>query len=176
MNGGAAADGVRPAAPTPPAGSAESTDYCRMGGGALPCPAGGDAHAACAQCDDAEQSPAAVLVENPRLLGTGSRLVGDIFVGPFLGAGMSARVFELVTQDGKPTGKVVKIAHTDLGHRAVNSIWIGMEVGGKGGWARCTASRSISAFSAATPTLRHAAALRWTVPQMTCPVPTTRLT
>jgi hypothetical protein len=40
---------------------------------------------------------------------------------------MQARVFELVHQDGRPTGKVVKIAHTDLGHRTLNAVWISME-------------------------------------------------
>ena len=40
---------------------------------------------------------------------------------------MQARVFELVHADGRPTGKVVKIAHTDLGHKAINAVWISME-------------------------------------------------
>lgn len=40
-----------------------------------------------------------------------------------------ARVFELVKMDGSPSGKVIKVAHADLGHRFLNSpvIWIGGE-------------------------------------------------
>lgn len=36
-------------------------------------------------------------------------------------------MFELVNDDGTPAGKVLKIGHTDLGHKLVNSIFIGME-------------------------------------------------
>jgi hypothetical protein len=40
---------------------------------------------------------------------------------------MQARVFELVFTDGTPTGRVVKIAHTDTKHAMINAIWISME-------------------------------------------------
>lgn len=40
---------------------------------------------------------------------------------------VQARVFELVDGEGRPVNKVVKIAHTDLGHKAINSVWISME-------------------------------------------------
>jgi hypothetical protein len=40
---------------------------------------------------------------------------------------MQARVFELVHAEGRPTGKVIKIAHVDLGHKALNAVWISME-------------------------------------------------
>lgn len=38
-----------------------------------------------------------------------------------------ARVFELVHHGGAPTGKVIKVAHTDFGHKALNAVWISME-------------------------------------------------
>jgi len=50
-----------------------------------------------------------------------------VYLGKRLGAGMQARVFELVNEGGAPTGKVIKIAHQDIGHKALNAVWIGME-------------------------------------------------
>ena len=41
---------------------------------------------------------------------------------------MQARVIELVCgATKKPTGYVIKVAHTDLGHRFINSVWLSME-------------------------------------------------
>ncbi len=42
---------------------------------------------------------------------------------------LKARVFELVRSDGTPSGKVIKVAHADLGHKILNSpvVWIGGE-------------------------------------------------
>lgn len=44
-------------------------------------------------------------------------------------AAVQARVFELVYNDGVPTGKVIKVAHGDLGHKLLNNsvVWIGGE-------------------------------------------------
>ncbi len=36
-------------------------------------------------------------------------------------------MFELMYKDGTPAGKVVKIAHKDIGHNLLNRIFIGME-------------------------------------------------
>jgi hypothetical protein len=38
-----------------------------------------------------------------------------------------ARVFDLVHNDGRPTGKVLKIAHQDLPHKALNAVWVSLE-------------------------------------------------
>ena len=38
-----------------------------------------------------------------------------IFLGKLLGAGVQAKVFDLVYEDGSQTGKVLKIGHTDIG-------------------------------------------------------------
>ena len=52
----------------------------------------------------------------------GSELWDGVKLGPLLGQGVQAKVFELLHGDGSPTGKVLKISHTGgrrLGHAAV---------------------------------------------------------
>lgn len=44
-----------------------------------------------------------------------------VCLGKMLGAGVQAKVFDLVYKDGNPTGKVLKIGHQDLGHSLVLS-------------------------------------------------------
>lgn len=39
-----------------------------------------------------------------------------VYLGKMLGAGVQAKVFDLVHKDGSPTGKVLKIGHQDFGH------------------------------------------------------------
>jgi hypothetical protein len=71
--------------------------------------------------------PSVIFVPSVQALREGSSLVGSIKVGRLLGQGLQARVHELTYADGRPTGKVVKIAHRDIGHKALNAVWIGME-------------------------------------------------
>jgi hypothetical protein len=72
-------------------------------------------------------SPCVIFVPNVQALSEGSKLVGQVKIGRLLGQGLQARVHELTFKDGTPTGKVVKISHRDIGHKALNAVWIGME-------------------------------------------------
>lgn len=38
-----------------------------------------------------------------------------------------ARVYELLKENGDPIGKVVKLAHTDIPHKMINAVWLGLE-------------------------------------------------
>ena len=75
-----------------------------------------------AEMDRPLTSPSVILVPMVQMLREGSTLVGPVTVGRLLGAGLQARVHELVLRDGTPTGKVIKIAHTDIGHKALNAV------------------------------------------------------
>lgn len=46
----------------------------------------------------------------------GLEVFDGVCLGKLLGAGVQAKVFDLVYKDGTPTGKVLKIGHQDLGH------------------------------------------------------------
>lgn len=75
-----------------------------------------------AEMDRPLSSPSVILVPRVQALREGSTLVGPVTVGRLLGAGLQARVHELVLRDGTPTGKVIKIAHTDIGHKTLNAV------------------------------------------------------
>ncbi|KAL4448591.1 hypothetical protein ABPG75_005810 [Micractinium tetrahymenae] len=79
--------------------------------------------------DQETPSTCAILLPAKWSLEEGAPLWGGVKLGRLLGAGVQAKVFELDYADGRPTGKVLKVAHTDLGHRMLNNpvIWIGME-------------------------------------------------
>lgn len=79
------------------------------------------------EMDKPLESPCVILVPRVAALKEGSKLVGPVVLGRLLGSGLQARVHELVLTDGTPTGKVIKIAHRDIGHKALNAIWISME-------------------------------------------------
>ncbi|KAL4526906.1 hypothetical protein Ndes2526A_g01330 [Nannochloris sp. 'desiccata'] len=80
-----------------------------------------------AEMDRPLDSPCVIFVPNVQALREGSSLVGQIKIGRLLGQGLQARVHELTFKDGTPVGKVVKISHQDIGHKALNAVWIGME-------------------------------------------------
>lgn len=77
------------------------------------------------------QPPSALIVPRSfaRRAKPGSTLWGEIRLGRLLGAGVQARVFELLSTGGVPIGKVLKIAHPDLAHQALNNdvVWISMK-------------------------------------------------
>ncbi|KAL4423056.1 hypothetical protein ABPG77_005861 [Micractinium sp. CCAP 211/92] len=79
--------------------------------------------------DQEAPSTCAILLPAKWSLKEGAPLWGGVKLGKMLGAGVQAKVFELEYTDGRPTGKVLKVAHTDLGHRMLNNpvVWIGME-------------------------------------------------
>jgi len=77
-----------------------------------------------AEMDKPLESPCVILVPRVNHLRPGSQLVGPVILGRLLGAGMQARVHELTLQDGTPTGKVIKIAHSDAAHKALNAVSI----------------------------------------------------
>jgi len=72
-------------------------------------------------------SPCVIYVPNVQALREGSSLIGEVKIGRLIGQGLQARVHELTFKDGSPTGKVVKISHRDIGHKALNAVWVGME-------------------------------------------------
>jgi hypothetical protein len=79
------------------------------------------------EMDKPLDSPCVIFVPSVVQLREGSFLVGSIKIGRLLGAGLQARVHELTFRDGTPTGKVVKISHLDIGHKALNAVWIPLE-------------------------------------------------
>ncbi|KAL6777875.1 hypothetical protein ACKKBG_A16025 [Auxenochlorella protothecoides x Auxenochlorella symbiontica] len=78
---------------------------------------------------DKSLEPGAVLLPAGMTIREGQELWEGVKFGRLLGAGVQARVFELVRSDGTPSGKVIKVAHADLGHKILNSpvVWIGGE-------------------------------------------------
>ncbi|EFN56120.1 expressed protein [Chlorella variabilis] len=119
--------GAQPAPPNSAAGATDAsfsdhpgtpTSTTRSGSGNL------------ADVQDAEPvATCAILLPKQYAMKEGQELWGGVRLGKLLGAGVQAKVFELAHSDGRPTGKVLKIGHTDLGHKILNSdlIWIGME-------------------------------------------------
>ncbi|PRW44896.1 kinase-like superfamily [Chlorella sorokiniana] len=121
--GGAPAPSPAPAEPQRP-GSPESSSPSRRS----PSTASGQLNLAAMQDADSAAT-CAILLPERYTIKEGSELWGGVKLGRLLGAGVQAKVFELVFADGQPTGKVLKIAHTDLGHKLLNNpiMWIGME-------------------------------------------------
>ncbi|KDD73951.1 hypothetical protein H632_c1704p1, partial [Helicosporidium sp. ATCC 50920] len=75
------------------------------------------------------REPGAVVLDFNALVKEGADLWDGVKFGRFLGAGVQARVFEIITADGRPTNQVIKVAHADLAHKIINNpvIWISME-------------------------------------------------
>ncbi|KAL4857795.1 NEDD8-activating enzyme E1 catalytic subunit [Chlorella vulgaris] len=82
-----------------------------------------------ADAQDDPVSTCAILLPKSYAMKEGEPLWGGVKLGRLLGAGVQAKVYELEHNNGRPTGKVLKISHTDLGHKLLNNpvIWIGME-------------------------------------------------
>lgn len=82
-----------------------------------------------ADLQDSEVATCAILLPSKYTAKEGAALWGGVKLGRLLGAGVQAKVYELEHADGRPTGKVLKLSHTDFGHRLLNNpvIWIGME-------------------------------------------------
>ena len=72
-------------------------------------------------------TPTAILIPRKYQLKEGSELYPGTFIGRLLGAGMQAKVYDLVDAEGAPTGQVVKIAHDDAKHAVINAVWISLE-------------------------------------------------
>lgn len=53
---------------------------------------------------------------------TGVEVTEGVFLGRELGAGVQAKVFDLVHADGTPNGKVLKLGHQDLSHNFLSSM------------------------------------------------------
>ena len=88
----------------------------------------GEGCALAKEMDKPLDTPCVILIPgNVNALRENTPLVGPVIIGRLLGAGLQARVHELILEDGTPTGKVVKIAHTDLGHKTLNAIWVKLE-------------------------------------------------
>eukprot|EP00887_Chlorella_sp_A99_P007384 scaffold2.g7384.t1 len=71
----------------------------------------------------------ALVLPSKLTLKEGVEIGGGLKLGKMLGAGVQARVFELVDLEGRATDRVIKINHKDFGHKLLNNsvVWIGME-------------------------------------------------
>ncbi|PSC76125.1 kinase-like superfamily [Micractinium conductrix] len=72
---------------------------------------------------------AAIVLPRRYRVADGGELLRGLRLGKFLGAGMQAKVYRLEVEGGKPSGRVIKINHGDLGSKILNNnwVWVGMD-------------------------------------------------